>query len=48
MLKVTHDLVLESRFRYGSVCAMFREETILANKNKENKNEESNYKYQHK
>ncbi len=29
--------VLESRFRYGSVCAMFREKLYWSNKNKENK-----------
>ncbi len=42
MVQLTHGLVcitlLESRFRYGLVCVMLREKTILSNKNKENNN----------
>ncbi len=39
-------MVLESWFRYGSVS--LGKKTILSNKNKENKNNLSNYKQQHK
>ncbi len=41
-VQITHGSVcvkvLESQFQYGPVCAMFREETILSNKNKEDIN----------